>query len=247
MKAGPIWAALRKITPSRIGLERTGAAMITTDVLAFDMACARAKDAVFQPLAEQAILDALAPLPCIPVRSRATSREAYLRNPGLGRQLHPDDVGKLPAPAGYDLVLVIADGLSADAARDHAPALVKALRHRLTGLSLGPIIVAHQGRVALGDEIGERMRARAVAVLLGERPGLSTPTSLGLYLTIAPMQGRRDADRNCISNIHDHGMPPEVAARKLDWLLREGLRLGIGGVALKDREAEAIIDQRKED
>ena len=231
------WAELRRLTPSRIGLARAGGALTTPDMLSFDLACARAKDAVARVLDGDAIAADLAPLASLRVRSRAHNRRDYLRDPDLGRRLDADSLARL-APRNDDLVIVVGDGLSADAARRHAPAVIAALRGQLNGLTLGPIVIAEQARVALSDEIGERMRARAVAILLGERPGLSTPASLGIYLTIGPRVGNRDAHRNCISNVHENGLAPEVAARKLAWLLHEGLRLGMGGVSLKDREDE---------
>jgi len=106
----------------------------------------------------------------------------------------------------------------------------------------GKIVIARQGRVALGDAIGAALGAAAVAVLIGERPGLSTPDSLGVYLTWAPQRGRTDADRNCLSNVRPEGMPLAEAARKLAWLVGEMRRRQVTGVALKD-EAPAAQDR----
>jgi len=235
-----IWAPLQAHTPSRIGLSRSGVALTTSDVLALDLAVAQARDAVALALDGPALAEALAPLPSATVRSLAPDRAAYIRNPGLGRKLHPDSVASLPRMA-CDLVLVVGDGLSARAGHRHAAPLIHALMPLLDELRMGPVVIAHQARVALGDEIARHMGARAVAMLIGERPGLTTPDSLGVYLTVDPRVGCLDADRNCISNIHDHGLSPQAAARKLAWLLREGLRLGFSGVNLKDREGGAPL------
>jgi len=235
-----VWAPLQAHTPSRIGLARSGVAMTTDDVLALDLAVAQARDAVALGMDGVALVEALAPLPCVTVHSLAPDRAAYIRNPGLGRRLHPDGAGVLRRRT-CDLVLVVGDGLSARAANRHAAPLIHALMPLLGDLRVGPVVIAHQARVALGDEIAERIDARAVAMLIGERPGLTTPDSLGIYLTVNPRVGCLDADRNCISNIHDHGLAPQAAARKLAWLLREGLRLGFSGVNLKDREGDAPL------
>lgn len=235
-----VWAPLQAHTPSRIGLARSGVAMTTGDVLALDLAVAQARDAVAMAMDGSALAEALAPLPSVTVRSLAPDRAAYIRNPGLGRRLHPDGAASL-TQSTCDLVLVVGDGLSAKAGNRHAAPLIHALMPLLGDLRLAPVVIAHQARVALGDEIAERIGARAVAMLIGERPGLSTPHSLGVYLTVNPRVGCLDADRNCISNIHENGLSPASAARKLAWLLREGLRLGFSGVNLKDREGDAPL------
>jgi ethanolamine ammonia-lyase small subunit len=229
------WQAVRALTPARIGLARTGAALTTRDMLAFDQCCAQARDAIDVALDIDRLEAALPPLPRVHVRSAATDRRTYLRRPDLGRRLSHESANELEQ-GKYDLVLVIADGLSADAVHLHAPAVVREILSLLTGKTIGPLVIARLARVALADEVGERLDARAVAILIGERPGLTTPDSLGIYLTVAPRRGRTDAERNCISNIHDAGLSPAAAARKLAWLLNEGLRLGFSGVDLKDRE-----------
>jgi len=229
------FAALRAATPARIGLGRTGQSLTTGALLALQGAEALARGAVFTGL-DVEHLTAEISLPCIMVNSAAPDRPTYLRNPSLGRRLDPQTP---PLPAGpYELVLVIADGLSAAAANAHAPPLLRALLPRLASWRLGPIVLARQGRVALGDAIGEAMTAKAVVVLIGERPGLSAADSLGSYLTWAPRTGRLDSDRNCVSNICPHGgLSAEAAADKIAWLLAEARRLGFTGVDLKDREA----------
>jgi ethanolamine ammonia-lyase small subunit len=228
------WAPLRAATRARIGLGLTGDALALREVLDLQLAHALARDAVHAALDEAALEAALRPHPVLRVRSAAPDRGAYLRRPDLGRRLDPGGDG-LPTPGGFDVVFVLADGLSATAVQRHGPAVFHACLARLDGWSVAPAVVATQGRVALGDEIGERLGARLVALLLGERPGLSVPDSLGIYLTYAPRVGRRDSERNCISNIHAAGgLSPEAAAAKLVWLMREALSRGLTGTDLKD-------------
>ncbi len=231
------WRRLAALTPARIGLGRAGTALPTREVLALGLAHARARDAVHLPLDVAAVSARIAALglEAAQVESAAADRSTYLRRPDLGRRLsHAARAGLAPVPC--DLALVVADGLSSAAVHAQAAATIAALMPHAAaaGWSIGPVVVVTQARVALGDEIGEALRARAVAVLIGERPGLSTPDSLGIYLTHAPRVGRTDAERNCISNIQPRGLSPEQAAHRLAWLLREALRRGLSGVALKD-------------
>jgi ethanolamine ammonia-lyase small subunit len=235
------WAALRRLTPSRIALGHTGGSLPTAAHLEFQLAHARAREAVHQPLDLRALLADLAGagLPAIPVRSAAADRVRYLQRPDLGRRLDAGSRRKLaelaaePAP---EAVLVAADGLSALAVQRHAVPLLAALMPRLTanGWRLAPVVVAELGRVALGDEIGAALGARIAVVLIGERPGLSSPDSLGAYLTYAPAIGRRDSERNCVSNIRPAGLPPRLAAERLWFLLTESRRRKLSGIALKD-------------
>jgi len=230
------WAPLRPYTPARIGLGRTGDAPPLRSVLDFQMAHARARDAVRAPLDTAALLAGLEGMPALEVRSQAPDRGTYLRRPDLGRRLDPACLPALPR-GGWDVVFVLADGLSATAVQRHAPPLLRALLPALGGLRVAPVVVAREARVALGDEIGATMGAGLAAVLIGERPGLSVADSLGAYLTHAPRGGRRDAERNCVSNIHPHGgLSYAAAAGKIAWLLREALRRGLTGVALKDEQ-----------
>jgi ethanolamine ammonia-lyase small subunit len=173
----------------------------------------------------------------VPVESAAASREAYLLRPDLGRRLSAASRESLSKRGGAcDLAIVIADGLSATAVERHATGLVSALLPLVAreGRSLGPVAVASQGRVALGDEIGALLGARMVLVLIGERPGLSSPDSLGAYLTFAPCVGLTDEARNCVSNIRPEGLPVVDAARRIAWLVDEALRLSLTGIGLKD-------------
>jgi ethanolamine ammonia-lyase small subunit len=246
------WAPLARRTPARIALGRAGASLPTREVLAFALAHARARDAVHAALDVDELRQRLAELKLQPIAvasdAAAGARALYLRRPDYGRRLSAESRARLaalstpkPDPA-LDLALVVGDGLSAAAIRAHAIPFVQALLPHLAaqGLSLSPVVVATGARVALGDEVGALMRARAVAVLIGERPGLSSPDSLGVYLTYAPQPGRSDAERNCISNIRTGGLSYGLAAFKLAWLIREALRRSLTGVDLKDESDDAL-------
>lgn len=223
---------MRSATRARIGLGRTGDALPVKDVLEFQLAHARARDAVHTPLDTASIAQAVAPLRTITVRSKAADRDTYLRRPDLGRQLDPACCTDLPGP--WEAVFVIADGLSPVGVQLHAAPMLRACLDRLPDWTVGPVVIATQARVALGDEIGEVMQARLCAVLIGERPGLSVANSLGVYLTYEPRVGRRDSERNCISNIHADGLSYAAAADMLTWLMTEARRRKLTGVGLKD-------------
>ncbi len=242
------WEALRRFTPARIALGRAGPGWPTREVLSFGLAHARARDAVHLPLDLDALDAALRRAGYAPlhVRSAAYDRATYLTRPDLGRRLDAESAGRLDAARGNpgvaevaEVVVAIEDGLSALAVQTHVPPLLACLRELSPRWDTVPVVVAVQGRVALGDEIGERLGARFVVVLIGERPGLSSPDSLGAYLTYAPKIGRTDAERNCISNIRPAGLGYAAAAEKLDWLVSEGLRRGVTGIALKDESEQA--------
>ena len=203
-------------------------------MLEFQLAHAKARDAVHTALDTGALAAALDGLPHVVVRSMAPDRATYLRRPDLGRRLDPDGLEQLPA-GEWDLVFVLADGLSARAVQQHAPRLLRAVLPKLSGWKVAPVVIATQGRVALGDEIGATLGATLCAVLIGERPGLSVADSLGVYLTYEPRLGRRDSERNCISNIHAAGgLSPEAAGAKLAWLMTEARHRRLTGVNLKD-------------
>jgi ethanolamine ammonia-lyase small subunit len=241
MSAPPdAWAALRQLTGARIALGRAGASLPTAAVLAFALDHARARDAVhldFDVASVAARIEALG-LATIAVESAAPDRVTYLRRPDLGRRLSNASRARLDAagPGAADIAIVVADGLSAAAIHAHAAPLIAALQPHIAAerWRLADVVLARQARVALGDEIGERMRARLAVVLIGERPGLSSPDSLGAYLTLAPRIGRTDAERNCVSNIRPAGLTYDEAAFRIAWLAREGMRRGVTGVALKD-------------
>jgi ethanolamine ammonia-lyase small subunit len=228
------WPMLRRHTAARIGLGRAGDSVPTARLLEFESAHARARDAVHAAVDFAAITARLGDLPTIPVRSAAPDRAIYLQRPDLGRRMRPECTGLLE-PGAYDVAFVIADGLSARAVQDHAAATLLAAIGRLPGWRVAPVVLATQARVAIGDEIGERLGAAFVVVLLGERPGLSAPDSLGIYLTAQPRVGRKDSERNCISNIHPpDGLGYAAAADKLQYLLGQAKQLGMTGIGLKD-------------
>ncbi|KXV00577.1 ethanolamine ammonia-lyase [Caballeronia megalochromosomata] len=242
------WDALRRFTNARIALGRTGSSLPTAPLLAFELAHAQARDAVHQPLDSAALGETLraAGFDTVDVRSAAPDREHYLRRPDLGRMLDAASVAlltELAAATGDtpELVFVAADGLSAFAAQRHVAPLLARLHGQLEGWQIGPVVMATQARVALGDRIGELLRAKIVVVMIGERPGLSSPDSLGLYVTYAPRAGRHDAERNCISNVRPEGLDYGNAVFKLMWLLNEARRLKLTGVALKDHSGSLPV------
>ncbi len=233
MTAPTLWRDLRQFTGARVALGRVGAGLPTAAHLAFQADHAAARDAVHAALDLELLQADLAAenLPATMVRSACPDRPTYLRRPDLGRKLHSPDRETLhPAPA--KIAFVVCDGLSALAVQRHAAPLLALV---VPALEPGAkIVVATQARVALGDDVGEALGASAVIVLIGERPGLSTPDSLGVYLTWAPHVGRTDADRNCLSNIRPEGMPIPEGARKLIWLATEMRARKLSGVGLKD-------------
>lgn len=244
------WGALRQFTAARIALGRSGVSQPTAPQLAFQLAHARARDAVhlaLDPVALGEALHAAGGLPCISLHSAAPDRNTYLQRPDLGRRLDDASRAKLTVAAAgsrYDLALVVADGLSALAIEQNAAPLIHALMARLSAEQwrLAPITIVQQGRVAIGDEIAHLLDAQAVVVLVGERPGLSSPDSMGLYLTWAPRPGLTDASRNCISNVRPAGLTCDAAAFKLHYLLSEARRRQLSGVALKDETASESAD-----
>ena len=231
--ASDLYAGLRGLTEARIGLGRVGQGLPTAPLLAFQLAHARAKDAVDAALDVSTLTRELK-RPVTVVESAAPDRASYLQNPDFGRSVREGTEGL--ERGDHELAIVIADGLSATAAHAHAAAVVTKLIEVLGDWRIAPLILARQARVALGDEIGERLGAAAVVMLIGERPGLSAADSLGAYITWQPQRGRRDSERNCVSNIRSPGgLPPDRAAEKIGWLLREARKLGLTGVNLKDR------------
>lgn len=234
------WSHLRAFTPARIAIGRAGGSQPTRALLDFRLSHARAKDAVnatfdIAQLCRDFAAHSISPLL---LESGAHDRREFLLRPDLGRRLAPSSLEilrqyPLPPP---DLVIIISDGLSALAANSHAMATALPLLENLTahGWNVGPVVVAPFGRVKLQDEIGHALGARFTLMLLGERPGLGAPDSLGAYFTAHPSPDKTDADRNCISNIRPAGLPPAAAAAKLAWLLEESRRTGFYGLSLKD-------------
>ena len=237
------WQTLRAHTAARIGLGHRGVSVPTSAQLAFQLAHAQARDAVHLALDDEALARALAVQgqDCVQLHSAAATRAEYLQRPDLGRRLDDVSRARLEACAtGIDLALVAADGLSALAVQRHAAPFLAALRERLAleSWTLSPLHIVEQGRVAVGDEVGELLKARAVLVLIGERPGLSSPDSLGLYLTWAPKVGLLDERRNCISNVRPEGLAYAPAAYRLHYLLSQAFSRQLSGVALKDETVE---------
>ncbi|MFG1420285.1 ethanolamine ammonia-lyase subunit EutC [Roseixanthobacter liquoris] len=241
------WLAFARHTPARIALGRTGASLPTQEVLRFALAHAQARDAVHTPFDAEAVAAQVRALgfQTMQVASAAPTRDVYLRRPDLGRRLADADRAMLEADAQgpIDLALVVADGLSSAAVHAQAVPFLAALKPWIEKEKwrVSPVCIAAQARVALGDEVGAALKARAVLVMIGERPGLSSPDSLGLYLTFAPRPGRTDAERNCISNVRAEGLSHAAAAFKLAWLLKEALRRELTGVDLKD-ESDALLE-----
>lgn len=243
------WADLRKLTAARIGLARSGASLSTAPLLQFALAHAQARDAVHEALNEDRLAANLGALdlPVLKVASAITDRAQYLMRPDLGRQLG-DGADAVLAPHGgsYDVTLIVADGLSARAVQAHAaPVLcdVLAALHR-EDWRVAPLVIARHGRVAIGDAIAARLGASAVVVLIGERPGLSSPDSMGAYLTWQPQPATTDADRNCISNIRPDGIGYADAAFKIVALLQAMRTRRLSGVLLKDESDRLMVEQK---
>jgi ethanolamine ammonia-lyase small subunit len=238
------WAAFRPLTPARIGLGHVGGSLPTAAHLAFQLAPARARDAVHGVLDLASLITDLrgAGLHAVAVRPAASTPVEHLRRPDLGRKLDPDSRRDLirvaqaqPNAQPPELVFLVAGGLSAAGVQRHAVPLLALLVPVLAqeDWRIGPVVVTEHGRVALGDEVGQLLRARLVAVLIGERPGLSSPDSLGVYLTWEPKVGRTDAERNCVSNVRPDGLQYRPAADRIRFLLTEARRRKLTGVALK--------------
>jgi ethanolamine ammonia-lyase small subunit len=236
---------LRDLTPARVALGRSGASLPTRALLKFTLDHARARDAVHAAFDAQTLVAGLGDLGlhAESVASRAGNRKDYLGRPDLGRRLDQASMQRLTdraATDACDLSIVIGDGLSPTAIHAHAIMLMRNLMPRLDAqrIRIEHAVVASEARVALGDEIGAILGARMVVMLIGERPGLSAPDSMGAYLTFAPKVGLTDADRNCVSNIHREGLSYDEAAVKIAWLIREGLARKVTGVALKDESGD---------
>jgi ethanolamine ammonia-lyase small subunit len=237
------WEELRQFTDARIALGRCGVSLPLASVLNLRMAHAQARDAVHLPLDMDFLVRELTALgvQSLPLQSAALDRSTYLTRPDLGRTL--DDSSRTllrerGGQEGHDLVLVAGDGLSSRAISENCVPFVrrfKELSGRFSELRLGPVCLVRNCRVATGDEIGELLGATMVVMLIGERPGLSSPNSMGVYLTYGPKVGTSDEARNCISNVREGGLPIEEGVRKLAYLIEEALRLETTGVGLKDR------------
>lgn len=245
------WQHLRQLTPARIALGRAGTSLPTAAQLDFQFAHAQARDAVHLPFDHAGLRDELheRKFDTLLVHSAAPDRHTYLQRPDLGRKLNEESAQALDDYAaqqgkGYDLAIVIADGLSSLAVRRHSLPFLDKLLEQVTeaGWSLAPITLVEQGRVAVADEVGQRLGAKMSVILIGERPGLSSPDSLGLYFTYGPKVGLNDAYRNCISNVRLEGLSYNMAAFRLIYLMREACRRQLSGVDLKDEAEVPVLD-----
>lgn len=268
------WSILRDYTDARIGLGRTGISLPTDKLLDFQLSHAKARDAVHMPLDIEKLLDGFLHMPlelelmnkntpkgvlgegCTPtlLHSQATNRHIYLQRPDLGRRLNRESKQKLrdiKNQEEYDLAIVLVDGLSSLAIKENAINFIHKLTRELVddedSWTLAPFTIVEQGRVAIGDEVGEILNAKATLVLVGERPGLSSPDSLGLYLTYSPKVGLNDSNRNCISNVRIDGLCYKEATKKSMYLLKESRKLKLSGVNLKDRTQDNENGQIKEE
>jgi ethanolamine ammonia-lyase small subunit len=235
------WQALRRWTPARVALGRAGGSLPTAALLEFRLAHAQARDALLRPLDEDRLvreLEAEAGGSVLRLHSAAGSFDEFLLRPDLGRRLSSDSIERLKSFASQqlDLALLVSEGLSTLAVETHAVAVLHELLPliRVDSWRLGPVCLVRHGRVAMQDQVGELLGARLALILLGERPGLISPDSLGAYLVHQPRCGNTDANRNCVSNINAHGLSAPQAAAKLHWLLTEARRRGISGLELKD-------------
>jgi ethanolamine ammonia-lyase small subunit len=240
------WDALKQYTAARIALGRAGSGIPTSEYLRFRLAHAQAKDAVCQPFDKNRIIGQLqqAGLKTLSVESQAGSKPEYLARPDLGRKLSASSVQSLMKNSiQADILIVVSDGLSSKAVHEHAVPLVEHFLPYADRLekTLYPVVVAEYARVALGDEIGQLLNAPIVIHIIGERPGLSSPDSLGIYLTWNPVKGRLDSERNCISNIRPEGLPYDNAAFKLAWLVEQAFGIHCTGIQLKDRSDEPAL------
>jgi ethanolamine ammonia-lyase small subunit len=237
------WLELRRLTPARIALGRTGTSLPTRAQLDFQFAHAQARDAVHLPFDHAGLSAQLSERgrDSLLLHSAATDRNSYLQRPDLGRKLSDTSAQALHEhaqanPGGVDVAIVVADGLSALAVHRHTLPFLSRLEEQMStdGWSLAPVVLVEQGRVAIGDEIGQLLGAKMVVMLIGERPGLSSPDSLGVYFTYNPKVGLTDAYRNCISNVRLEGLSYGMAAHRLLYLMREACRRQLSGVNLKD-------------
>jgi ethanolamine ammonia-lyase small subunit len=237
------WLDLRRLTPARIALGRTGTSLPTRAQLDFQCAHAQARDAVHLAFDHASLREQLSERgrDSILLHSAASDRHSYLQRPDLGRRLHEESARQLREhaqanPGGVDLAIIVADGLSALAVHRHTLPFLNRLQEHIDaeGWSTAPVVLVEQGRVAVADEVGELLGAKMTVILIGERPGLSSPDSLGLYFTYSPRVGLTDAYRNCISNVRLEGLSYGMAAHRLLYLMREACRRQLSGVNLKD-------------
>lgn len=246
------WQQIKSYTRARIALGRVGSSLPTNEVLDFGLAHAMARDAVHLALDVEALAAQIESLniTSIQVCSKAQDRPTYLLRPDLGRQLSLESAAHLRATrfsTPFKLLIVVGDGLSSLAIERHVrPLLAEIQQQKPDNWNIDSLVIASQARVAIADEIGEILGATITAMLIGERPGLSSPDSLGIYLTYQPKVGLNDANRNCISNVRPEGLSYAAAAKKMLWLIQQALYLKVSGVALKDESDVAEIEVSKQ-
>jgi ethanolamine ammonia-lyase small subunit len=240
------WHALKVFTNARIALGKTGTAIPLKEVLQFKLAFAHARDAVYSVLDNKDLSSGLAffKLPIYFLQSEADNRTVYLQRPDLGKLLNDHSKKQILSTdhLHYDIAIILADGLSATAINNHAIPVLQLLVPVLQQLqyTISPIVVVQNARVAISDEVGSLFNAKLSLVLIGERPGLTSPDSMGTYLTFSPMPGLTDESRNCISNIRPEGLQYKPATDKILYLIQESLRLNLSGVNLKDNEKQIL-------
>jgi ethanolamine ammonia-lyase small subunit len=243
-----VWRSLKQHTDARIALGRTGNSLPTKELLHFGMSHALAKDAIYKEMEVEKIQNFLREhnISSVLVSSRAKDKKEYLINPNLGRQLSEESSNLLLQQnvEKGNIAIIFADGLSAAAINLNAIPVLLEIRAALKGskFNLSPVIIAKHARVALSDEIGESLKSDASIMLIGERPGLSSPDSLGVYLTWNPKKGCNDSERNCISNVRPQGLSYQQAAFKTFWLLKEAKKLNMSGIHLKDESPNLKMD-----
>jgi ethanolamine ammonia-lyase small subunit len=241
-----LWQRMRKLTQARIGLGRSGSGITTRDLLSFQLAHAQARDAVHKPWNFHHLNEKLQELgePTVLISSQIADRETFLKRPDLGRKLSIQSAKDLQG--NFELALIISDGLSAAAIENHFLPFWKILRPLLNNYTRAPLAICPFSRVAIADDVGFAFNAKISVIFIGERPGLSSADSLGVYLTYDPKPGRHDANRNCLSNIRPpEGLAYELAANKLSYLIRESSRLQLSGVNLKEaaNSQEMIVEE----
>lgn len=235
------WSFLKQLTHARVAIGRAGSAIPTRELLHFKAAHSRAKDSVWKEVDFSFLLEPASRLnsSVIQVQSQCSNKKEFLLNPDKGRRLSEvskDQIlGSIQGDKNYDCLIVLADGLSAEAIHENAQLFLSEFieEQKKTGLKIGPLVFARYARVALGDEIASLFKAKTVLVLIGERPGLATCESLSVYFTFQPHLDKTDAERNCISNIHKDGLSPQGAARMSVYLLGQSLKHQLSGVSLK--------------
>lgn len=232
------WENLRSLSKARIALGNSGGSLPTKEVLSFQEDHAYTKDAIYSDLKEEVLVEKLKQfdLPLYQFKTKISDRKEYLKRPDLGKKLAENSKAE---NGDFDILFILTDGLAADAINERAIPLLKEILPKLNDYKIGLCLVRF-GRVAIGDEIAEKLGANFTAILIGERPGLSSPKSLGVYTTYEPKPGTTDERRNCISNIHENGLSIEKASKLLQFLIKESFHRKLSGVKLKSGNSDFI-------